>query len=61
VTTSYVYDQSAIIAAYDGSGNVIARYTHDLNIDELLAVQKGTVNYFHHAYGLGSIIALTNA
>lgn len=61
VTTSYVYDQSAIIAAYDGSGNVIARYTHGLNIDEPLAVQQGTVNYFHHADGLGSIVALTNA
>ncbi len=61
VTTSYVYDQSAIIAAYDGSGNVIARYTHGLNIDEPLAVQQGTVNYFHHADGLGSIVALTNS
>ncbi len=61
VTTSYVYDQSAILAAYDGSGNVTARYTHGLNIDEPLAVQQGTVNYFHHADGLGSIVALTNA
>lgn len=61
VTTQYVYDQAAIVAAYDQSGNVIARYTHGLNIDEPLAVQQGTVNSFYHADGLGSIVALTNA
>jgi YD repeat-containing protein len=56
----YVYDQDAIIAVYDPSGNVIARYAHGLAIDEPLAVQQGSSIHFYHADALGSIVALTN-
>jgi len=61
VVTWYVYDGSAIIAAYDLSGTVTARYAHGLNIDEPLDVQQGSVKSFYHADGLGSIVTLTNA
>jgi len=61
VVTWYVYDGNAIIAAYDLSGTVTARYAHGLNIDEPLAVQRGSATSFYHADGLGSIVALTNA
>jgi len=61
VVTWYVYDGNAILAAYDLSGTVTARYAHGLNIDEPLAVQQGSVKSFYHADGLGSIVALTNA
>jgi RHS repeat-associated protein len=61
VVTWYVYDGNAILAAYDLSGTVTARYAHGLNIDEPLAVQQGSVTSFYHADGLGSIVALTNA
>lgn len=54
------YDNE-ILAAYDGSGNVTARYAHGLIIDEHLAVQQGTTASFYHADGLGSIVALTNS
>lgn len=60
VITRLVYDQNEILAAYDGSGNVTARYAHGLNIDEHLAVQQDTTASFYHADGLGSIVALTN-
>ncbi len=61
VVTWYVYDGNAILAAYDLSGTVTARYAHGLNIDEPLAVQQGSITSFYHADGLGSIVALTNA
>jgi len=61
VVTWYVYDGNAIIAAYNSSGTVTARYAHGLNIDEPLAIQRGSVTSFYHADGLGSIVALTNA
>ncbi len=60
VVTWYVYDGNAILAAYDLSGAVTARYAHGLNIDEPLAVQQGSATSFYHADGLGSIVALTN-
>jgi len=61
VVNWYVYDRNAIIAAYNLSGTVTAGYAHGLNIDEPLAVQRGSVTSFYHADGLGSIVALTNA
>ena len=61
VVTWYVYDGNAILAAYDLSGTVTARYAHGLNIDEPLAVQRGSVTSYYHADGLDSIVALTNA
>ncbi|MEN6318470.1 MAG: RHS repeat-associated core domain-containing protein [Syntrophaceae bacterium] len=61
VVTWYVYDGNAILAAYDSSGTITARYAHGLNIDEPLAVQQGSTKSFYHADGLGSIVALTNA
>jgi len=61
VVNWYVYDGNAIIAAYNSSGTVTARYAHGLNIDEPLAVQQGSATSFYHADGLGSIVALTNA
>ncbi|MBP1762713.1 MAG: repeat protein [Firmicutes bacterium] len=43
------------------NGTLKARYTHGPGIDEPLAVQKGTKNYYYHADGLGSIVALSNS
>ena len=59
--TSYLYDSEDIIAEYDGAGNVRAKYTHGPGIDEQLAVRKDATNYYYHADGLGSIVAVTNA
>jgi RHS repeat-associated protein len=58
--TRYFYDKEAIIAEYDQAGNVIAKYTQGLNIDEPLAMQKNNTNIYYHADGLGSIIALVD-
>ena len=42
------------------NGTLKARYTHGPGMDEPLGLQKGTANYYYHADGLGSIVALTN-
>jgi len=60
-TTNYVYDGQNIILEYDQNNNITASYTHGPNIDEPLAVTKGTSTYYYHADGLGSITSLTNA
>ena len=59
--TRYVYDHEDILLTYDGTNNLKARYTHGPGIDEPLAVQQGITNYYYHADGLGSIVALSNA
>ncbi len=57
----YVYDEENIIAEYDGSGNVKARYTHNLMMDDPLAVEQGGKAYYYHKDGLGSVVELTNS
>ncbi|PKN88619.1 MAG: hypothetical protein CVU51_03790 [Deltaproteobacteria bacterium HGW-Deltaproteobacteria-1] len=59
--TKYVYDNEDIVMEYDGLDNIKARYTHGPGIDEPLAVKQGSTNYYYHADGLGSIVALSNA
>ncbi len=59
-TTNYVYDTTSLIDELDGTGGVLAGYTHSLDIDEPLAdIRSGTANYYQ-ADGLGSITSLTN-
>ncbi|MFH0786371.1 MAG: RHS repeat-associated core domain-containing protein [Pseudomonadota bacterium] len=57
----YVYDKENIIAEYDGSGNIRARYTHNLMLDDPLAVEQGGKTYYYHKDGLGSVAELTNS
>jgi RHS repeat-associated protein len=59
--TTYVYDNQNIILEYDSSNNIQIRYTHGINIDEPLAMEKNSQVYYYHADGLGSITALSNA
>ena len=57
----YVYDSQDILAQVDGSGNLIALFTHGPNIDEPLELRQGNgTEYFIHADGLGSVIAHTD-
>ena len=57
----YVYDSQDIVAEVDGSGNLIALFTHGPNIDEPLELRQGSgTEYFIHADALGSVIAHTD-
>ena len=57
----YVYDNEDIIAMLDGNNTLIAAFTHGPGIDEpLIMTRPDGANYFYHADGLGSIVALTD-
>ena len=60
VLTRYLYDGYNILAEYDDSGNQKARYTHNLAIDDPLAMERGGQVYYYHKDALGSITALTD-
>jgi RHS repeat-associated protein len=60
VITRYLYDGPNVVTEYDDNGNTTAKYTHNLAVDDPLAVQQGTSTYYYHKDGLGSVTALTN-
>ena len=69
VVTRYIYDNEDILLELDGSGNILARYTHGPGIDEPLIMKRdldssGTFEvderFFYHADGLGSVTELTD-
>ncbi|MDQ7772492.1 MAG: formate--tetrahydrofolate ligase, partial [Elusimicrobiales bacterium] len=61
-TFRYVYDNEDIIAVLDGNNTLTSNITHGPGIDEPLIIKKADTqaNYFYHADGLGSIIALSD-
>ncbi len=60
VVTKYIYDNEDILLELDGSNSITARYTHGLDIDEPIIIEKAGISSFYHADGLGSITELTN-
>ena len=67
-TMRYIYDDQDIYLEYDGSDTLVARYTHGLNIDEPLIMERdldasGTFEaserFYYHTDALGSITELT--
>ena len=56
----YVYDREDILLEYNDADTLIASYTHGFGFDEPLRMQRGGINYFYHADGLGSVIELTD-
>jgi RHS repeat-associated protein len=60
-TTKYLYDGDQIIAEYDGSDNLIAKYINGASIDETIRMDRGGNSYYYHYDGLGSITNLTDA
>jgi YD repeat-containing protein len=59
-TTNYLYDGANLIAEMDQSGNVLARYTQDLGVDEPLAEIRSETTSYYASDGRGSITSLTN-
>ncbi len=68
--TQYIYDNEDILLELDGSNNIVARYSHGLDLDEPLIMVRdldasGTFEiserFFYHADGLGSIAELTDS
>jgi RHS repeat-associated protein len=66
VTTKFLYDGDQIIAEYDGSDNLTAKYVYGAGIDEVLmgltpqGSDPNKERYYHYD-GLGSVTAITNS
>src|SRR6185437_10339564 len=58
-TSIFVYDGYNLIEEANGSGGEVAAYTQTQNIDEPLAMLRGTTKSFYEADGLGSITSLS--
>jgi YD repeat-containing protein len=56
----YVYDGLDLLAELDGSGSLVAAYTHGPGIDDPLIVRYNGVNYVLHKNHQGSITEITN-
>jgi Tfp pilus assembly protein FimT len=60
-TVNYLYDGDNAIQELDGSGNVQARYTQNLGIDQPLAQSRsGTISYYQQD-AIGSVTALSGS
>ncbi|MCC5834615.1 MAG: RHS repeat-associated core domain-containing protein [Opitutales bacterium] len=59
-TTFLVYDEWSLIAEYDASGQLKARYVHGLRIDEVILTVNDHGTFFHHHDALGSVTQLTD-
>ena len=53
-TSIFAYDNDNLIETVNASGGVVARYTQGENIDEPLAMERGSTTSFYEADGLGS-------
>jgi len=60
-TVNYVSDGVSVLDEVDTAGNVVARYTQGLGIDEPLALLRSSTTSYYQADGLGSITSLTNS
>ncbi|MGE5052921.1 MAG: RHS repeat-associated core domain-containing protein [Acidobacteriota bacterium] len=59
-TTNYVYDGPNLVEELDNGGNVLARYTNQMRVDEpLTELRVGTTSYYLQD-GLGSVTSLSN-
>jgi len=56
----YVYDGPDILAEFDDTGAMLARYTHGPGTDEPLIMERGGQAYFYQTDGLGSVTELTD-
>ncbi len=60
-TVNYLYDGANVLEEVDASGNLVARYTQGLGIDEPLAMLRSGTTSYYEADGLGSITSLSNS
>jgi len=58
-TTNYLYDGSNAVADVDQNGNVLARFATTQNIDEPLAMLRGSATDYYESDLLGSITSVT--
>jgi RHS repeat-associated protein len=57
----YYYDGDDLLAAYDGSNNLLAAAVYGPGIDQAVSVFRDGNNYYYHSDALGNIYQMTNA
>jgi RHS repeat-associated protein len=60
VVTRYIYDGGDIIAALNGSNQLVSSFTHGPGIDDPIALRRSTGPSFYHQDGLGSIAGVSD-
>jgi RHS repeat-associated protein len=60
-TSIFVYDDYDLIEEISTSGTLVARYLQGINVDEPLAMLRGTTTSYYEADGLRSVTSLTAA
>jgi RHS repeat-associated protein len=60
-TTIYLYDGANIVAEYDGTGVLAAKYAQGAGVDQPLAMWLGGQVLYHQTDALGSITSLNDA
>ncbi len=60
-TGIFVYDGDNLVETVNATGSTVARYTQGPNIDEPLAMQRGTTTDYYEQDGLGSITSLSSS
>ncbi len=59
----YLYDGDNILYedGLNGTTSYTTRYTHNLGVDDVLAMERGGVHYYYHKDDLGSVTAITDS
>jgi RHS repeat-associated protein len=59
-TSIFAYDEDNLVETVNAGGGVVARYSQGPNIDEPLAMLRGTTTDYYEADGLGSVTSLSD-
>ncbi len=59
-TTNYFYDDKRVIMETDNLGAAQATYIYGINLDEVLVMRRGGVDYYYAQDGLGSVTDLAD-
>ena len=60
-TSIFEYDNDALIETVNSSGSAVARYADGQEIDEPLAMQRGTATDYYEQDGVGSVTSLSSS
>lgn len=59
-TSIFAYDEGNLVETVNSSGSVVARYVQGQNLDQPLAMRRGTTTSYYEQDGLDSITSLSN-
>ncbi len=60
-TTRYLHFADQVLEEQDATGATTATYVYGQSVDDVIAMQRGTTDYYYHADEQGSVFALTDA